>query len=205
MRGRRNGRGSARDRIIVSISLTLIVAMGLLVCSRASASDFDSDSNEFNSAQTVGPPTGPDNVGPKEPITAYNGSYTYSIPIEVPAFRGIEPKLKLSYDSARGIRGTAAVGSWLGVGWKLDGLSVIESVSGSWKPPADFKVQKQTGGRGSPANLENEGAQPADSFMLDGDELIACGELGTSTGPTTSPSCTVPFGGLAAYAGRIEN
>ena len=78
---------------------------------------------------------------PKHPITAYNGSYTYSIPIEVPAFRGIEPKLKLSYDSARGVRNAPSTGSWLGVGWKLDGLSAIERVSGSWKPLVDFSKQ----------------------------------------------------------------
>src|SRR5689334_22372254 len=69
-------------------------------------------------ADEIGPPVSSDSGGPKQPITAYNGSYTYSIPVEVPAFRGIEPKLKLSYDSALTIRNAGNVGSWLGIGWK---------------------------------------------------------------------------------------
>src|SRR5205085_1975518 len=139
MQGRRNGRGGAHDRSFASIFSAAGLLAGLLVAANGAR------------AQEVGPPDMPDSVGPKHPITAYNGSYTYSIRIEVPAFRGIEPKLKLSYDSARGVRNAPSTGSWLGVGWKLDGLSAIERVSGSWKPPVDFSMQKLTGGRGSPA------------------------------------------------------
>src|SRR5437660_3964976 len=171
MQGRRNGRGGAHDRSFASIFSAAGLLAGLLVAANGAR------------AQEVGPPDMPDSVGPKHPITAYNGSYTYSIRIEVPAFRGIEPKLKLSYDSARGVRNAPSTGSWLGVGWKLDGLSAIERVSGSWKPPVDFSMQKLTGGRGSPAYVETEGPQPADSFTLDGDEIIPCSELGTPGSP----------------------
>jgi len=45
-------------------------------------------------AQEIGPPGAREAAAPKEAVTSYNGSYAYSIPIEVPDFRGIEPKLK---------------------------------------------------------------------------------------------------------------
>src|SRR5947209_4345281 len=182
MRGRRNGRGSAHEGIFVSI----LSIVGLLVALFGAATEA--------AAQEVGPPNMPDSVGPKQPITAYNGSYTYSIPIEVPAFRGIEPKLKLSYDSARGIRNAPSAGTWLGIGWKLDGVSAIERVSGSTQANI-------SGGRGSPTYNETDGTLAADNFMLDGDELIACSRVPGSG----SPSCAVPSGALTPYAGRVEN
>jgi hypothetical protein len=184
MRGRRNERASALNGIIASI---FVLGSAFIGASAARADE-------------IAPPAALDSVGPKQPITAYNGSYTYSILIEVPDFRGIEPKLRLSYDSARGIRNAASAGSWLGVGWKLEGVSAIERVSGSWAATSDF--QKKTGGRGSPFYVETEGTMPADNFALDGDELVACAEMLNSP----SPSCFVPTAsGYAAYTGRVEN
>jgi RHS repeat-associated protein len=145
-------------------------------------------------AQEVAPPAALDRAGPKQPVTAYNGSYTYSIPIEVPAFRGLEPKLALSYDSARGIRNIAATGGWLGVGWKLEGLSAIERVSGS---PAGTG-EKKTGGRGSPAY--GAAGLPADNFSLDGAELLACAQFQNAE---STPSCKTGVGG--SHAARVEN
>jgi YD repeat-containing protein len=144
-------------------------------------------------AQQVAPPAALDRVGPKQPITAYNGSYTYSIPIEVPKFRGLEPALSLSYDSARGIRNIASTGGWLGVGWKLEGVSAIERVSGAF--PRASGQDKKTGGRGSPA-YGIAGSLP-DHFAIDGVELIACSDLQNTT---TSPSCIA--GGT--HAPRVE-
>jgi hypothetical protein len=183
MLGRLNARRGAREGGFACLRLAF--GLGLLALVQPLAF-----------ADEVGPPVASDRQGPKQPITAYNGSYTYSIPIETPAFRGIEPKLKLSYDSARGIRNAGSAGSWLGIGWKLDGVSAIERVSGSWAATA---ATKKTGGRGSPVYSDTEGAMPADAFTIDGDELVACSELGN-----TSPSCTASGAGTK-YTGRIEN
>ena len=46
-----------------------------------------------------------------EPAT---GSFTRAIPIEVPAFHGIEPRLVLAYSSQAG-------NGFVGVGWRLAG------------------------------------------------------------------------------------
>jgi hypothetical protein len=62
-------------------------------------------------ARADDPPDALGNVGPAQPLTAYNGSYTYNIPIEVPPFRGLEPQLSLSYDSSRGVRNGGAIGN----------------------------------------------------------------------------------------------
>jgi len=79
-------------------------------------------------AQQIAPPIAPQSKGPQPPVTAWNGSFTQSIQIEVPAFRGLEPGLSLSYDSSRGLRNIPSAGGLLGVGWSLDGLSVIEKI-----------------------------------------------------------------------------
>ncbi|MCC5655388.1 FG-GAP-like repeat-containing protein, partial [Nostoc sp. XA013] len=135
----------------------------------------------------------------RPPSTASNGSFTYSVPIGVPDFRGIEPKLAISYDSTRGIRNAPSAGGWLGMGWKLTGLSAIERVSGSPVPTAG--QGKLPGGRGSPAH--GAVGMPPDSFLLDGGELVICAEL---QNPSSSPSCDAGVGaGQAAYAGRVEN
>ena len=141
-------------------------------------------------AQEVGPPAALDNVGPKLPISSYNGSYSYNVPIDVPAFHGIEPKLSISYDSSRGIRSRPGAGGWLGVGWALEGVSVIERVSGNGL------AIDASGGRGTGAY--GLAGMPADRFTLDGDELEPC----TATdGPCTNA-------GLGAnqlrYRGRVE-
>jgi hypothetical protein len=92
----------------------------------------------------------------------FNGSYTYSLPIEVPAFHGIEPKLKLVYDSSRGLMSGRTLAGWVGTGWTIEGFSTIVRVSP---------------GHGVPR------FDAADRWLLDGEELTAC----SST--TDSPSC----------------
>jgi len=188
MPGLGNGRACAHGGKVASTSL-IFGLMAVLATAGGLA------------AQEIGPPGAREAAAPKEAVTSYNGSYAYSIPIEAPDFRGIEPKLKLSYDSARGIRNMSNVGSWLGIGWKLEGISAIERVSGSWSP--ENNKPKLSGGRGSPAYRETQGLQqPADSFMLDDDELIACSEVGSAT---TSPSCTTTGDPPSKYTSRVEN
>ncbi len=62
---------------------------------------------------------------------SFYGSYQEDVPIEVPAFHGIEPKLSLHYDSS-------APNGFVGVGWNLTGFSVIErAIPGKGAPKYD--------------------------------------------------------------------
>jgi RHS repeat-associated protein len=77
-------------------------------------------------------------------VDKYFGAYTESIPIAVPPFHGIEPKLSVAYSSAGG-------NGVLGVGWSLQGLSEIESIDnhleldGQWLIGCDQQSNKYTG------------------------------------------------------------
>ncbi|MCB1377493.1 MAG: VCBS repeat-containing protein [Alphaproteobacteria bacterium] len=149
--------------------------------------------------QEIAPPVAPESKGPQPPVTAWNGSFTQAIDLEVPAFRGLEPKLSLSYDSARGIRNIPSAGGPLGIGWSLGGLSLIERVSGS--PVAAPATDKLPSTRGLPAY--GVAGMPPDSFALDGSELIACAEIQS---PATTPSCaTTVSAGQVAYSSRVES
>lgn len=133
---------------------------------------------------------------PQPPLTAWNGSYADRIDIKVPVFRGLEPNLALTYDSARGIRNIPSVGGTLGVGWSIGGLSVIERTGGTSATPS-----VKSGGHGVPAY--GAASLPADGYALDGAELIECTKV---SNPATSPSCLVPIqAGEIAYAARNEN
>ena len=99
---------------------------------------------------------------PASPQAMFNGSFTQSVPIEVPTFRGHEPKLKLVYDSNHGTNAGGHNAGWIGVGWHLEGISEIVRVSRR---------------RGAPK------FDATDTWTLDGEELIAC-----ATG-VESPSC----------------
>jgi RHS repeat-associated protein len=79
-------------------------------------------------------------------IDPYSGSFSTNFPVEVPVFHGLEPKLSLAYDSSGG-------NGWVGQGWTLTGLSIIERASL---------------GRGGPRY------DATDIFLLDGVELLAC-------------------------------
>ncbi|KGE00217.1 hypothetical protein JL39_11100 [Rhizobium sp. YS-1r] len=58
-----------------------------------------------------------------------NGFFTQKIGIDVPAFRGLEPKIAFSYSSARKTRLGGLYQGWLGYAWGLDGFDVIERAS----------------------------------------------------------------------------
>ncbi|MEE1611403.1 FG-GAP-like repeat-containing protein [Microvirga sp. CF3016] len=87
------------------------------------------------------------------PDAPYNGTYSTSLPIAVPGFRGLEPKLRLSYDSGRGLRAGGPLAGFLGTGWSLEGISSIVRASP---------------GRGTP-RFDN-----SDIFLLDGEEIVRC-------------------------------
>lgn len=79
-------------------------------------------------------------------VEGYLGSYNYSYPIKVPSFHGIEPKLSFAYNSN-------SKDGWLGQGWSLTGLPVIDRASP---------------GKGAPA------FDASDIYLLDGEELVPC-------------------------------
>jgi RHS repeat-associated protein len=91
-----------------------------------------------------------------------NGSLDYTYGIAVPAFHGIEPSIGLTYNSSRKTKRSGTYQGWLGYGWGLAGIDVIE---------------RERPRRGVPAFDDN------DVFVLNGMELVPC-ETGT-----VSPSC----------------
>jgi RHS repeat-associated protein len=88
-----------------------------------------------------------------------SGSYETSVPFTVPPYYGLEPTVRLDYDSQRGA-GPA------GVGWALGGFSAIE---------------RESDLRGAPTY------EASDVYTLDGMRLIACTPLLQSPG-CQSPS-----------------
>ncbi len=91
----------------------------------------------------------------RENVDPFIGSFSTVVSIDLPPFHGIEPNLALTYNSSRG-------NGFIGLGWELSGLSVIERASR---------------GRGAPRHDAN------DIFLLDGQEFVPC------VAGTTSPSC----------------
>ena len=91
-----------------------------------------------------------------------NGSLVYAFPIDVPLFRGLEPKLALSYDSSRKSRTGGPYQGWLGFGWSLGGIDVVE---------------RARAGQGLPLY------DSADIYLLNGMELVPCAS------GSASPSC----------------
>ncbi|MEI7598785.1 MAG: SpvB/TcaC N-terminal domain-containing protein, partial [Aestuariivirga sp.] len=138
-----------------------------------------------------------DTKEPKLPTEGRNGSFSRVIPIEVPAFRGLEPDLKLVYDSSSGIRNLPPAGGELGTGWTLQGVSAIQRISGTPAPMAG--QNKAPSGRGVPAY--GAAGFPTDSFALDGTELVPCTEVAS---PASTPSCATASSLQTAYSGRFE-
>ncbi|WP_282092535.1 RHS repeat-associated core domain-containing protein [Epibacterium ulvae] len=91
----------------------------------------------------------------KQPYEATSsGGFNYVIPIEIPSYRDLEPRLSLTYDSNRRSRSSSR--DFIGIGWRLGGFSQIKRVS-----------QKM----GTPT-FHNED----DIFLLDGQPLMACND-----------------------------
>jgi RHS repeat-associated protein len=156
MRTRINGRGVERGRLGAAWRIVGCGLAALLLAAAGTAS-----------AQTTSEPDSLLSTLPAEQVQDSTGSFSTRIPLQVPPFHGIEPKLALVYDSGQG-------NGFLGVGWRLDGLSVIQRASPR---------------RGVPS------FGSSDIYLLDGDEMVACG-----TG-VTSPSCSA--GGT--HATKVES
>ncbi len=128
--------------VIFRTTRSSIVVVGLLAGS-ASTANADADKKETTKKTWA--------------VDASHGTYSDSISIEVPSFRGITPELALAYGSTDG-------NSELGVGWSLGGVGIIERASP---------------GKGAPKYDES------DIFLLDGQELIACAPDSVSPSCTT--------------------
>lgn len=137
-----------------------------------------------------------DTRDPKLPVEGRNGSFVKVIPLEVPEFRSITPRLELVYDSSTGLRNLPPAGGELGVGWSLRGVSAIQRVSGTIAPVNG--QNKAPSGLGAPAY--GAAGFPADSFVLDGVELVACSEVAA---PWSTPSCA-GGAGPGAWTSRVE-
>ena len=80
-----------------------------------------------------------------------DGAFRYVFPLDVPAFRGLEPKLNLNYAS---LNRPVSLESFLGDGWRLGGLSKIERTSVNGGVPAYVNAE--------------------DLFQLDAREMMTC-------------------------------
>ncbi|NSZ15620.1 toxin TcdB middle/N-terminal domain-containing protein [Agrobacterium vitis] len=114
-------------------------------------------------------------VAPKASDVSSSGAFVQEYPIDVPKSFGVEPKLSFKYDSSRRTKVSGLYQGWLGYGWGLEGIAVIERAR-----PA----------RGIPAYDAN------DVYMLNGEPLASC----TSTN-NAGVSCQV--GGN--WVGETEN
>ncbi|MBD9624014.1 hypothetical protein IB279_13785 [Ensifer sp. ENS06] len=92
-----------------------------------------------------------------------SGNLTYLADITAPAFRGLEPKLALNYSSSRRAKRSGAYQAWLGFGWGLTDIDVIE--------------------RGRP-HKGVPSFSASDVYYLNDEELVAC------TTSISSPSCS---------------
>ncbi|MGO7335779.1 RHS repeat-associated core domain-containing protein [Rhizobium leguminosarum] len=88
------------------------------------------------------------------PQISSNGSFTQLVNLDVPDYRDIAPKLTLRYDSARKSRLGGLYQGWLGYGWGLDGLDVIE--------------------RESPGGGVPKWSNSTDVYVLNGEALVSC-------------------------------
>lgn len=109
----------------------------------------------------------------------FNGSFTYKIDIQIPKFHEFEPRLSIIYDSNGGSLSDGLWSGFVGVGFRLSGLSDV--------------VRGTRGGGTARFNAD-------DTFFLDGQELVKC------IPDTDSPSCTTAQNtlGVTSYAGRVE-
>lgn len=92
-----------------------------------------------------------------------NGSFSYRYPIAMPAFRGLEPKIELDYNSSRKTKTGGTYQGWLGYGWGLSGVSIIERAGHLQGVP----------------RYRND-----DTYLLNGDLIVPCANN------TQGASCT---------------
>jgi virulence plasmid B protein len=105
------------------------------------------------------------------PVESSSGDYRTSIPIRVPPFHGLEPKLALEYDSSAG-------NGQLGVGWHLAGFSTIQR-SGPNKTIPHW--------------------DSTDVYVLDGEPLVSSTILGGNYATKRQSFRQISFNGSSAF------
>lgn len=111
----------------------------------------------------------------KVPDISSTGTLDYNYDIDVPDFRGLEPKLSINYSSTRKTKVGGLYQGWLGYQWGFKGFDVIERARHLGTIP----------------NFDSN-----DVFQLNGEELVRC-----TKAPSTNASCTA--GGN--YVSETEN
>lgn len=115
---------------------------------------------------------------PESDVNTATGNFIYSIPIRVPVYRGIEPKLSLTYSSQAG-------NGDLGVGWQLLG--------------AESVIEKKSPRMGAFQNASN------DVYTLDGVELLPCTSVSTGLSPSCDTARAAYGSSANYYATKIES
>ena len=169
----------AADAAVLAVNAAKITAAN---ASAATSAKSAAAAAAITTAAAATPPGPSDLLGaPGTPVASFNGSYTQDIPIEVPAYHGVEPHLRLTYDSSRSMGAERIKGAPLGVGWAIAGLS---------------EITRGTRGGGTP-NFDTAAVmQTTDVFLLDGAEMVKCGPANV-----VSPGCAA--GGT--HAARVES
>ena len=107
------------------------LCFGLIATSALASSDNDPGSSSSRAS--------------KLPVEGRNGSFTRVIPIDIPAFRGIEPELRLVYDSTSGLRNLPAAGLNLG----LAGLCRESPPSSAYRARPPRRLDRTSGQAGA--------------------------------------------------------
>ncbi len=137
-RSRRRPRGLSG--LVGMLCLGVLVAVGMLY---AGATGGITAGHPVTVANTMTADPAPGGLDVQPTAT---GSFKHSVPIQVPAFRGLEPGISLEYDSAAG-------NGEIGVGWRLKvGSSIVRSGPDGALPRYDA----------------------GDVFLVDGEKLVAC-------------------------------
>ena len=105
------------------------------------------------------------NAPPPPSIDAFHGELDQSVPILVPPYHGLEPKLAITYRSARG-------NGFAGVGGDLEGAP---------------RIRRASPGGGAPRY------DATDVYLLDGQELVPCVAGSVSPSCTTGTGTTYQY------------
>ncbi|MCB1386186.1 MAG: hypothetical protein KDJ80_09640 [Nitratireductor sp.] len=170
----------------------------------AVGSDSEVASMAEGEGEAAADPTAPAVAEASADYRTVNGSFVYDVSIAAPEFRGLEPDLVLNYSSARKSRLGGTYQGWLGYGWGMSGLDVIERASPGRGAP--YYVEENDGG-GTPDECTTEiggstcsetpepGPSDFDIFLINGTELVPC------AAESVSPSCVA--GG--SHSTEVEN
>ena len=132
------------DRVVGRGRIRAILVVLLLVA--GASAEVSGQTRASPGRATSATDTGDTTSGGLAAAPSATGSFVHSVPIQVPAFHGLEPRVSLDYDSAAG-NGEA------GVGWRLTVGSTIT------RSGPDGGLPRYDG---------------TDVYVVDGEELVSC-------------------------------